>query len=188
MFLDTNSTSSLNFGNSADVSGGVSTPLYAKETFYYLSLEKLSVAGNEVSVNNPTSIKAGNGDGNIIIDSGTTLTFLPPDTFDGLVRIVKRAVKLTPVEDSRGTFGLCYDGLTVNDVPDIVLHFTGADVTLKPINTFLRPYSDNNLVCFAFMANGDLPILGNLAQQNFNVEYDLGEEKLTFKPTNCAKL
>ncbi|KAL8504383.1 hypothetical protein ACS0TY_022929 [Phlomoides rotata] len=76
---DSNATSKISFGNDAVVTGPnvLSTPLVSKDppTFYYLTLEGLSVGEQRFEYkSSSSSIKQEYEEGNIIIDSGTTLT------------------------------------------------------------------------------------------------------------------
>ena len=64
-------------------------------------------------------------------------------------------------------------------------HFTSADVKLQPLNIFIQVQED--LVCFSMLPTQDLGIFGNLAQMNFLVGYDLKNNKVSFKPTDCSK-
>ncbi|KAE8713581.1 hypothetical protein F3Y22_tig00110206pilonHSYRG00144 [Hibiscus syriacus] len=50
--------------------------------------------------------------------------------------MVKDATVEKPVQDPSGTFNLCYGAGTNISVLEMVFHFTGADVRLRPINTF----------------------------------------------------
>lgn len=72
------------------VSGVAETPLAAKEpaTFYYLTLEAISVGNKRFAVYKGSSTE----EGNIIIDSGTTLTFLPPELHADLVMALEEAI------------------------------------------------------------------------------------------------
>jgi len=63
------------------------------EEFYYLNLEAISVGRiNRIEVGS-TLPRAG-GKGNIAIDSGTTITFLPNDAYSKLESAVGKEVKL----------------------------------------------------------------------------------------------
>jgi len=185
---ESNATSKLNFGDAAVVSGDgvVSTPIVRKDQiFYSLTLQAFSVGNKRVEF-----VGDGGGEGNIIIDSGTTLTLLPADDYNNLESVVVNLVKLERVDDPNKQFSLCYS-LTSNeyDFPKMTLHFKGADVELHSISTFV-PIADG-VVCFAFQACPDSQlgsIFGNLAQQNLLVGYDLQKETLSFKPTDCAKV
>ncbi|KAL8495844.1 hypothetical protein ACS0TY_019817 [Phlomoides rotata] len=149
-------SSKLNFGKNAEVSGSgvVSTPIVPKKpkTFYYLRLEGVSV-GNVTLKNSDKS----DGEGNIIIDSGTTLTFLSPRLYTKVENVVRSLVELERVLDPEEIFNLCFS--TYSDdiwLPDFVIHFRGADVKLKQENAFFR--TSNYSVCLAFGAADYVPI------------------------------
>ncbi|XP_010244230.1 PREDICTED: aspartic proteinase CDR1-like [Nelumbo nucifera] len=187
--LSYNATSKLNFGSAAVVSGegAVSTPLVSKspDTFYYLTLEGVSVGEKKLAYKK--ALKSSNDveEGNIIIDSGTTLTMIPPDFYEEVESAVKSAIDLEPVPDPHRLLTLCYRTAQDFDVPPITVHFTGADVVLKPINTFVKLEED--LVCFVMIPSNDLAIFGNLSQMNFLVGYDSVDKKVTFMPADCSK-
>ncbi|PON47555.1 Aspartic peptidase [Parasponia andersonii] len=186
-------TSKISFGSAGVVSGSraVSTPLAQNrdpETFYYLTLEAISVGKKRLvyeSTNYP-SPKAGvaTNEGNIIIDSGTTLTFLPAGFYDDLVLALEEAIDAEKVSDPRGVLSLCFRESSSISIPTITAHFTGADVVLQPLNTFAK--LEDDLFCFTMVSSNDLAIFGNLAQMNFLVGYDLQGGTVSFKPTDCS--
>ncbi|KAM7520277.1 hypothetical protein LguiB_019239 [Lonicera macranthoides] len=188
-------TSKINFGSNAVVSGSgvVSTPLIAKSpsTYYYLNLEKITVGNETLEVKASSNArKQGDSEGNIIIDSGTTLTVLPPDLYSDLESKVKESVNEDPTNDSQGLFSLCYsigdNGEVQNlNLPNITFHFTGADVDLTAAETFLEV--EEGLVCLTIVPNDELSIFGNLSQMNFLVGYDLVKKHVYFKRTDCTK-
>ncbi|KAG0459686.1 hypothetical protein HPP92_022814 [Vanilla planifolia] len=190
----TSATSKLNFGSSAVVSGSnaVSTPLISgmPNTFYFLDLDQIDVAGKSVSVGNTGS----SGQGNIIIDSGTTLTMIDEVTLQSVESNVKRSVNLTQVQDPNGVFSLCFDvSVAGSDAsfPDITFQFSGgASVVLHQSNAFLE--SSQNVLCLAIVSSGapgsGVNIFGNIAQQNFHIGYDLDAKKLTLAPADCSNL
>uniref|UniRef100_A0A7N0UWZ2 Peptidase A1 domain-containing protein n=1 Tax=Kalanchoe fedtschenkoi TaxID=63787 RepID=A0A7N0UWZ2_KALFE len=108
-------------------------------------------------------------EGNIIIDSGTTLVLLPTDFYSLFQTVVSEQIRAKPVLDPLGFFGLCYNN---NDFapPTIKAKWAGGDVELKDYNTFVRVTKE--VVCLAFAPSNDLAIYGNLAQTNFLVGYD----------------
>jgi len=192
--VESNTTSKLNFGDAAVVFGDgvVSTPIVKKDpiVFYYLTLEAFSVGNKRIEFEGSSN---GGNEGNIIIDSGTTLTVIPTDVYNNLEAAVLELVKLKRVDDPTREFNLCYS-VTSNgyDFPIITAHFKGADVKLHPISLFVAVA--DGVVCFAFAtASGFLPsdvvsIFGNLAQQNLLVGYDLQQKIVSFKPTDCSKV
>ncbi|XP_058747109.1 aspartic proteinase CDR1-like [Vicia villosa] len=183
-----NTSSILNFGDAAVVSGDgvVSTPIVIKNppTFYFLTLEAFSVGNQRIEFRGSSS---GGDEGNIIIDSGTTLTLLPSDIYTNLESAVAELVKLKRVDDPGQFLNLCYS-LTSDeyDFPIITAHFQGADVKLESISSFVSVADD--IVCLAFQSSKIGTIFGNLAQQNLLVGYDLQKKTVSFKPTDCTKL
>ncbi|XP_019435243.1 PREDICTED: LOW QUALITY PROTEIN: aspartic proteinase CDR1-like, partial [Lupinus angustifolius] len=188
-FSNTKSPSKLNFGKDAVVSGSgvVSTPLFLDTVFYYLTIEAFSVGNKRVEFGKSSTSEGGSG--NIIIDSGTTLTLLPEDVYSDLESAVAEAVKLERVEAPTRLLSLCYQLPSSDEklqFPVFTVHFIGGDIELNPINTFVKVTDD--IICFAFApTNQPISIFGNLAQQNLLVGYDLQKKTLSIKPTDCRK-
>ncbi|KAL1190486.1 Aspartic proteinase CDR1 [Cardamine amara subsp. amara] len=181
------STSKMNFGTNAVVSGTgtVSTPLIQKtpETFYYLALESISVGSKQLKYPGSDS---GNGEGNIIIDSGTTLTILPTEFYSELEDAVKSSIDAESRQDPGSGLNLCYSATEDLKLPVITMHFNGADVKLNSFNSFIQVSED--LVCFTFRGSESLAIYGNLSQMNFLVGYDTVSKTVSFKPADCANM
>ncbi|KAE9593637.1 hypothetical protein Lal_00036549 [Lupinus albus] len=186
-----NTTSFLNFGENAVVSGfgTVSTPLASGsiETYYYLTLEGISVAGKRIDFETKVGL-VGNFTGNIIIDSGTTLTYVPEDFYNKLEPLVAAQINservpvpklLTPL------IKLCYKSspMELFKTPPITVHFKGADIVLNRLNTFYKFVE--GLVCFTFTPSKDGSIYGNINQLNFLIGYDRQEKTVSFKSTSC---
>ncbi|GMI84578.1 hypothetical protein like AT1G64830 [Hibiscus trionum] len=184
---ETGDSSKMNFGSDAIVSGNgtVSTPMTKIDppTFYVLTLEAISVGTNRI---NFTNRPFGTAEGNIIIDSGTTLTLLPGDFYSQVESSVSSMINATKVTGPEG-LSLCYNAITEFAVPDITVHFTGADVKLQPLNTFAMV--TETIACFTFAQApiSDLAIYGNMAQMNFLVGYDTEKQTVSFKPADCTK-
>ena len=184
-------SSKIIFGRSGAVSGSgtVSTPLIkgSLATLYHLTMEGMSLGSKRVEFKGFSKNKysPAAAEGNIIIDSGTTLTFLPQDFYNDVESALKSAIGGETTTDPRRIFDLCYSSLSNLQIPTVTAHFTGADVKLQPLNIFIQVQED--LVCFSMLPTQDLGIFGNLAQMNFLVGYDLKNNKVSFKPTDCSK-
>ncbi|CAN4075827.1 unnamed protein product [Withania somnifera] len=191
--INLNVTSHINFGDNAVVSGPgvISTPLFKKisSTFYYLNMKGISVGNKTAAYRaSPISPPASDHDkGNIIIDSGTTLTFVPDAFYLNFASLMMESINATKKDDPSRTFNLCYepnkDGTI--DVPKIVAHFTNADLELSPSSVFALV--DEGLVCMTIVPGNLIAIFGNLLQSNFLIGYDLVANKASFKPTDCTK-
>ncbi|XP_048502447.1 aspartic proteinase CDR1-like [Beta vulgaris subsp. vulgaris] len=184
--LSSGVTSKLTFGADVTSSAVVSTPFTTANdnTFYYLSLNGITVGDQDNSVQVPTKL-------NMIIDSGTTYTYLPSNIYESVKSSLETAIELTPVESPVESLDLCYDTIQLAssgaqfNPPDMVFHFQGADVVLKALNTF-RDVGDG-VSCLAIVANNDQPyIFGNIAQVNFEVGYDLQAKQVSFAPADCT--
>ncbi|KAM1018759.1 hypothetical protein ACFX2C_040347 [Malus domestica] len=193
VLLGSETTSKLNFGSNTVVTdaGIVSTPIVLGQdpkTFYLLTLEGISV-GN-IRIPSSSSSAFSSGEGNIIIDSSTTLTLLPPSVYLDLEEEVDKAVgSLERVRLPGLPLNLCYkiSESSSDDFnpPTITVHFSGGDLKLSPSNTFIRV--SDEAVCFVFSASPSVSIFGNLSQMNFLVGYDTKEGTVSFKPTDCTK-
>ncbi|XP_065630971.1 aspartic proteinase CDR1 [Quercus suber] len=104
-----NTTSKLNFGSNAVVagSGAVSTPLIlGQDSYYYITLEAISVGRKRIDLTNAS--ESGNLEkGNIIINSGITVTSLPEQLYPGFISALKDEIHLQDVYDPTGQLILC---------------------------------------------------------------------------------
>ncbi|KAG6574812.1 Aspartic proteinase CDR1, partial [Cucurbita argyrosperma subsp. sororia] len=152
-----NNSSYLNFGSNAIVSGSG-----AVSTPFYTS-------------------------GNIIIDSGTTLTYIPEETYANFSNAISKLMDLKPTTGPIQFLNYCYETTTDDyKVPPVTVHFEGGNVNLERENLFIRVA--NNVVCLAFVARNDMFVYGNIAQTNFLVGYDTKKSSVSFKAANCATL
>ncbi|CAA6669505.1 unnamed protein product [Spirodela intermedia] len=188
------SSSHLNFGDTAVVSGPgvVDLPMLSDHGpyDYYLSLEEIIVGDAKVPVRRTPSPE----DPNVVIlvDSGTTLTYLRPSVVDQIKTLIAGRVHLTRMKDPDREFELCYLFRGSADeavIPDIVFGFKGGSWTLKASNTFVP--IENGAKCLGILSSQEVDgdaIFGSWAQQNFHVGYDLKRSTISFAPADCSKL
>ncbi|XP_020207695.1 aspartic proteinase CDR1 [Cajanus cajan] len=185
--FSSNSTSKLRFGTEAAITGNgvVSTPLIIKPnlpTFYFLNLESVTI-GQKV-------VQTGQTDGNIIIDSGTVLTYIDQTFYSNFVASLQEALTVEATQDLPFPFNFCFPYRENMAFPDIAFQFTGARVSLNPKNLFLW-VEDRDILCLAVVPRAlstGISIFGNIAQIDFQVEYDLQGKKVSFAPTDCTKI
>ncbi|XP_019152430.1 PREDICTED: aspartic proteinase CDR1-like [Ipomoea nil] len=178
------------FGTDAIVSGpdAVSTPIAVsldKTTYYWLSLESISAGDKNFPVKQSSTSDTSGQTGNVIIDSGTTLTIIPADVFDSLKSELMKQIPATPVDDPRGSFGLCYSTSDKFKVPKVIAHFSGgADVALSPPGLFQQV--DEGIFCLAIIPDQDLGIFifGIMSEVDYFVGYDLKAKRVTFKQSS----
>ncbi|OIV95430.1 hypothetical protein TanjilG_06892 [Lupinus angustifolius] len=186
---DISISSKMSFGKGSEVLGVgvVSTPLVNKDDgpLYFVTLLGISVEDTRFEIsNNPDSVPKGN----MFIDSGTPPTILPQQLYDQVFDEVRKRVPMNPVtDDPQLGPQLCYRTSTNLKGPMITMHFEGADIKLTPIQTFIPPKDGVFCLAFTNTSNGDPGTLGNFAQSNFLIGYDLEKDVVSFKPTDCTK-
>ncbi|KAI3985354.1 hypothetical protein MKX01_033668 [Papaver californicum] len=186
-------SSKLTFGSNPKLVTGskvVSTPIIFKDNqfFYFLTLEAISVGDIRIPYN--TSSTSSNEvpleEGNIVIDSGSTITSLPTDFYAAFEAEMKKAIKIDSVLDPNTSLRLCYSvDSDPSSVPIVTAHFTNADIVLNTMNLFKLTGDNIEFVCLAFLPTDDVAIYGNIVQNNFIVEYDLMNKLVSFMPTDC---
>ncbi|KAJ8650606.1 hypothetical protein MRB53_003629 [Persea americana] len=145
--LQNTSTSRLDFGDSAVVSGNGTfyTPLISKpdwkQSSSYVNLKTISVGEKIISF--PTYLN-----GNILLDSVTTSTFLPTWAYRTLLTLLKGVIPHQPVPDPADSFELCYEFGKDFKVPDITFEFDGGEVVLGSLNTIAQTHETCVLFCF----------------------------------------
>ncbi|ESQ33679.1 hypothetical protein EUTSA_v10009809mg [Eutrema salsugineum] len=195
----TNGTSVINLGTNSIPSSAskdsnvLTTPLVQKvpETYYFLTLEAISVGktklpytGGGGGLNDAGKSKTTTG--NIIIDSGTTLTLLESGFYDGFgAAVEKKVTGAKRVSDPEGILPYCFRaGDKAIGLPEITMHFTEADVKLSPINAFVKMSED--MVCLSMIPTTEVAIYGNLVQMDFLVGYDLEKKTVSFQRMDCS--
>jgi hypothetical protein len=182
-------SSALNFGDRAAVKepGAATTMLVHSDHQAYYTIELEAFRIGNFTFGHLSRV---------VIDSGTSLTFLEKEFVDLIVKEMTLRIGLPTVQSPEKFVHLCYDvsGL-VNwyifhrNVPDMTVRLNlGATVTLRLENMFVAVR--DGLKCLAISPVTEerpLAILGNIAQQNMHVGYDLDKWTVTFAPADCAR-
>lgn len=182
-------------GDGADVQG-YSTPFETINGNYYVTLEGISIGETKLEIDLEVFARTSYG-GGVIIDSGSTLTTLPYEAFTLLAYEVRNLTDgiLTRIKDNTQWWELCYNGDVTRDLsgfPVVTIHFAGgADLVLDPASLFYQRAKDK--FCMAIepdnVSNDNVVfptnIIGVMAQQNYNVAYDLEEKLIYFQRIDC---
>ncbi|XP_075482233.1 aspartic proteinase nepenthesin-1-like [Primulina tabacum] len=169
------------------------TPLIknpSSPSFYYLSLKGITVGDTLLPIKSSTFAIKKDGTGGVIIDSGTTITYLEKQAFELVKKEFISQIKF-PVADASGEtqLNLCFtipSNTQKIEVPTLVFHFEGADLVLPGENYFIADSS--GIMCLAIGASHGLSIFGNYQQQNLLVVHDLVKETMSFVPKQCDQL
>ena len=195
--------------------GFVYTPLLDNPKhpyFYSVGLDAISVGSQRIPA--PENLKSVDreGNGGVVVDSGTTYTLLPTGFFKSvaaeLERRVGKVVKRDREAELRTGLSPCF-GLELGKrnlgfiVPNLVLHFGGNNCSVVlPIRNYFYEFMDGGdeveegrkVGCFMVMDGGDDgesgpgATLGNYQQQGFEVVYDLERRRVGFARRKCATL
>ncbi|GMI98102.1 Atypical Aspartic Protease in Roots 1 [Hibiscus trionum] len=159
-------------------------------SFYYLSLNGISVGKTRLPIKKSSFALRDDGTGGLIIDSGTTITYLEEHAFRAVRKGFIKQMNL-PLDTSGVTgLDLCFtlpSGTTKVKVPKLVFHFEGADLDL-PAENYMISDSESGLICLMMGSSNDLSIFGNIQQQNTMVLHDLKQQTVSFVQTQCHKL
>ncbi|ERM98219.1 hypothetical protein AMTR_s00095p00149630 [Amborella trichopoda] len=155
--------------------------------FYFLNLEDISVGDKRLNIPPETF-----DNGGFIIDSGTTLNYLANQAYRLLTNELKAVIQLEAANDPRIDLDivleLCYKkSNNYEGIPDITYHFSGgADWKIPPQNSF--EHVSEEVICLALGPSEDeeASILGNFAQKDMVVEFDVNNNILSFAPADCT--
>ncbi|KAL5727830.1 saccharopepsin [Ranunculus cassubicifolius] len=193
--LGSKSNSTLSFGPLASKANLSSvpqtTPLLQNPSypsFYYLSLQGITVGNTVLDIpENTFAIKA-DGTGGVVIDSGTTITYLEQIGYDAVKKAFLAQVNLTVADSTDVGLDLCFslpsDASNVI-VPKLIFHFDGADLDLPSENYMI---SEMGLLCLAMGGSDGISIFGNIQQQNMLVTYNLEMKTMLFAGLPCDQL
>jgi len=180
--------------------------------FYYIGLEGVSLLGDGGSAAAamaaaPPSLSGVDpeGNGGVLVDTGTTYTHLPDPFYASLLSSLGTAAPYERSRDleARTGFDLCFRvpcaraPCTAEDrLPAITLHLGGgARLTLPKLSSYypVTAVRDSVVVkCLLFQrmdgggGGGPGAVLGSFQMQNVEVVYDLVAGRVGFLPRDCA--
>ena len=177
------STGWLTLGRTSTSAAAFYTPLYRNPnapSFYYIDMYGISVGGIQL----PVSADVFRGVGTII-DSGTTLTYLPVEAYSALSEAFQRAMWRYNRIQGFGSLDTCYDfsGKSTVEYPEIRLLFTGVDLIIGSTGVLFRVGISQ--YCLAFLTAGGASVIGNSQQQGLEVVYDVGLQRIGFGGGSC---
>ncbi|XP_057853793.1 aspartic proteinase nepenthesin-2-like [Cryptomeria japonica] len=184
-------TRPLIFGEGASLIGANTIPLIKNSnypSFWYIPVTGITLNGNPVNIPTGTFDLQSDGSGGMIIDSGTSYTYLIEPAYTSVKEAIQSAIDLTPTDGSSVDLDLCYQTSGQVTLPALIFNFEGGvDYVLPADNLFIRVSDD--LLCLAMLGTSrKLSIFGNVQQQNFHILYDNAQNTLSFKPTKCDSL
>ncbi|XP_050370724.1 probable aspartyl protease At4g16563 [Argentina anserina] len=171
---------------------------------YYIGLEAITI-GNNTITQVPLSLREfdSQGNGGMLIDSGTTYTHLPEPFYSDVLSVLQSLITYPRAKEMeiKTSFDLCYkvpytaNAVTDELFPSITFHFlNNVSLPLPQGNHFYAmgaPINSSVVKCLLFqtMDDGDYGpagVFGSFQQQNVEVVYDLQKERIGFQAMDCA--
>ncbi|XP_009128167.1 aspartyl protease UND [Brassica rapa] len=189
----TNPHNILTLGDGARTEGDP-TPLHIFQDRYYLDLQAISLGQKLLDIK-PDVFKRYGSQGGTVIDTGCSPTILAREAYDTLFEEINFLLGdvLTRVKDWDQYTKPCYEGnMKANRLgfPVVTFHFAGgAELTLDFESLFVES-EDGESFCLAMSMNtfDDMSVIGAMAQQHYNVGYDLLTMNVYFQRTDCEIL
>ncbi|CAM8891616.1 unnamed protein product [Rhodiola kirilowii] len=166
------------------------TPLIPNKMHYNVALKSIEVGGNTL----PLSLDefSGQGQGGTIIDSGTTLAYLPDEIYTPLVNQIlaqQPDLRLRTIDEIFTCF--MYENNVDDGFPIVKFHFNDSvSLTVYPHEYFFEVQED--IYCFGWLTHGSdssenpVILLGDMALSNRLVVYDLENQTIGWTEYNCS--
>lgn len=179
--------------------------------FYYLGLEGITIGGQRLKLPSSLTTFDKEGNGGLIVDSGTTFTMLPESLYRRVLNKLKSAIRYSRSVKYEAALGLdlCYElpsaGGSFPVLPTFSLHFKDNATITLPAENYMSMMSDTYdatrattsataaVGCLIILSSGDevygpAAVLGNYQQQNFHVVYDMENQRVGFQQKQCAPM
>lgn len=161
------------------------TPLVPNMPHYNVNLKSIDVGG--ISLQLPTSLFANGATTGTIIDSGTTLAYLPEPAYNQLMDAILSSQPSLRVART-GQFSCFRYSESVDDgFPSVTFHFENALLLSVYPHDYLFQLADN-LWCVGWQASGRETnfLLGDILLSNKLVVYDLEKQVIGWTDYNCS--
>eukprot|EP00253_Pinus_taeda_P003657 PITA_03657 len=135
-------------------------------TFYYLSLTAISIGCTFLNSipDDVFSIDDTSGRGGVILDSGTTLTYVQTAAYVAMRDAFIAGTQHLPRAEGTSLFDTCYDLSDQHSVmvPEVDFHFSNGKTLSLPANNYVVPVDTMGTHCFAFVpTDSALSVMGN---------------------------
>ncbi|PWA67995.1 aspartic peptidase A1 family [Artemisia annua] len=157
---------------------------------YQVNLQSISVNGQTLSIDPSTFSYAGNQTGTVI-DSGTTMAYLPLDVLTLLKDAISQAVSQSAQPVISREDGCYIFNSSVSSIfPLVSLNFQGgSSMHIRPQDYLLQDNSKGGAWCLGFQQSSvtqGMTILGDLVLKDKIIVYDLGGQRLGWSDYNCS--
>ncbi|KAI4342784.1 hypothetical protein MLD38_027366 [Melastoma candidum] len=172
---------------------GDSTPLRVVKGFYFINLESIAIGDKVIDMDPHVFTMMGRGNYGVIIDSGSAMSWLPSAVYQELTKEVKSLMngilRRLPYREPL----LCFVGNVNRDLtgfPTVTFQFEGgAELGIEASSMFYQ--ATQHELCMAVSPHKDragVSLIGLMAQQYYNVGFDIDHGKLYLQRMDCQLL
>ncbi|CAN0920376.1 Aspartic proteinase CDR1, partial [Linum grandiflorum] len=182
----------LDMGQDAYFAGN-STTLYINPTngLYFAFIANITLGGQALDIGKELIAKMSHEYG-VVMDSGAEFSYLYAEVFDAVKAAVSKMGLTMLVEvPAKSPYELCYKGSVYRaplNFPAMGIQFEeGVELVLDNFGMFVQVEDD--AFCFAFLrAYSKISYIGMMAQQGYNIGYDLDGKRLHIQEMDCEIL
>lgn len=168
---------------------------FAFGEYYYVGLRQIIVGSEHVKIPYSYLVPGSDGNGGVIVDSGSTFTFMEGPVFEAVAKeFIRQMGNYSRAVDVEKKTGLrpCFDisGKKSVRVPELILKFKGGAKMALPVENYFA-LVDNELLCLILttdnaVGGGPAIVLGDFQLQNYYLEFDLANDRFGFAKQKCA--
>lgn len=170
-----------------------STPLIQSRlspTFYYIGILTVIIDGVKLPISPSVWVLDELGNGGTVIDSGTTLTFVPEPAYRQILTVMSERVSLPLVSEPTQQFDLCFNtsGVSHPSLPRMSFILVGDSVFDPPTSNYFIDVAED-VKCLAVQAvilPSGFSVIGNLMQQGYLFEFDNESSRLLYSRNGCG--
>ncbi|KAL5215142.1 hypothetical protein ABZP36_004294 [Zizania latifolia] len=156
-------------------------------SFYYVGLTGIGVGGERLPLQDGLFQLTEDGDGGVVMDTGTAVTRLPQEAYAALRDAFAGDVGGLPRAPGVSLLDTCYDlsGYSSVRVPTVSFYFNQGAVLTLPARNLLVDVG-GGVYCLAFApSSSGLSILGNIQQEGIQITVDSTTGFVGFGPNTC---
>ncbi|XP_073313775.1 aspartic proteinase NANA, chloroplast [Primulina huaijiensis] len=156
--------------------------------FYAVNMKGMSIGGILLEI--PIEVWNVNGVGGVIVDSGSSLTFLTQPAYQPVMDALKPSLSgYKTLNLDFGPLEYCFNstGFDKSLVPRLVFHFADGAIFEPPVKSYVIDAA-TGVKCLGFV-NATWPgtsVIGNIMQQNNFWEFDIAKGRLGFASSSCS--
>ncbi|KAL2475853.1 Eukaryotic aspartyl protease family protein [Abeliophyllum distichum] len=156
--------------------------------FYAVNIKGISIGSIMLKI--PAEVWNVNGVGGMILDSGSSLTFLTRPAYQPVMAALRLSlISFTRLKLDIPQLEFCFNstGFDESLVPRLVFHFADGARFEPPVKSYVIDVAAG-AKCLGFVPTAwpGASVIGNIMQQNHIWEFDLANNRLSFGSSSCT--